>query len=356
VLHDRLILLLQTSVVPVTNAMLRSEFSANADFLNITKVINHLLTRKRIVMFQDSAQNLTYELQSEEMAGKLARLTKEEQQVLQEVRKGKNHGVWIRDLRYNTRLQKNRIEKILKKLIIAGLIKSVKSIASMNRRLYMLKDVVPSRDISGGPWYTDSEFDADFISSLRSAIEQILRMSAHAARAGGGGAGKSGKTGGAGGGANGGTLLLMSTVDLHQKLSQVGVMNDDVELTVDHIQEIVDTLVYDAIIEEVDPQTGYPLSLHATTTGRGKVYRMVQQVTRYNWTNEFGQSYAVDSDYRNAFGRGRMTPGCSCGCGKTSGCGIASLSTESYLYQQARVRQAANIDAENAKVVVHVED
>ena len=80
------------------------------------------------------------------------------------------------------------------------------------------------------------------------------------------------------------------------------------------------------------------------------------QVTRYNWTNEFGQSYAVDSDYRNAFGRGKMTPGCSCGCGKKSGCGIASLSTEAYLFQkQARLRQAA-INAANAKAVVNVDD
>ena len=136
------------------------------------------------------------------------------------------------------------------------------------------------------------------------------------------------------GGSGSASVLLMSTVDIHKKLSQVGVMNDDVKLTVDHIQEIVDTLVYDAIIEEVDPETGYPQTLHATTTGKGKLYRMVQQVTRYNWTNEFGQSYAVDSDYQNAFGRGRMAPGCSCGCGKTSGCGIASLSTMAYLHQK----------------------
>ena len=330
-LHDRLIHLLETSA-PVTNEKLRLEFSNNKDFMNITKVINHLLTAKRIVMFQDANKNLTYELQSKEMAEKLSRLSKEEQQVLQEVRKGKNHGVWIRDLRYNTRLQKNRIEKILKKLTITGLIKSVKSIASMNRRLYMLKDIEPSRDISGGPWYTDSEFDADFINSLRSAIEQILRMSTQ------------------GSGAESGNVLLMSTVDLHKKLSQVGVMNEDVKLTVNHIQEIVDTLVYDAIIEEVDPKTGYPLTLHASTTGTGRFYRMVHQVTRYSWTNEFGQSYAVDSDYRNAFGRGKMTPGCSCGCGKSSGCGIASLSTEAYSIQKRRRLEEAKMAAARAEM------
>ena len=261
-------------------------------------------------MFQDAEKRLTYELQSEEMASKLARLTKEEQQVLQEVRKGKNHGVWIRDLRYNTRLQKNRIEKILKKLTIAGLIKSVKSIASMNRRLYMLKDIEPSRDISGGPWYTDSEFDADFINSLRSAIEQILRMSTQGADLDG--EDESGGSGSA-------SVLLMSTVDIHKKLSQVGVMNDDVKLTVDHIQEIVDTLVYDAIIEEVDPETGYPQTLHATTTGKGKLYRMVQQVTRYNWTNEFGQSYAVDSTIKMRSVAGGWHPAAAVGAGRLVG-------------------------------------
>ena len=281
--------------------------------------LNNLLRTNRVCMYQGANDLLEYELQSQELANKLTGLDTEELQVLQEVRKGKNHGVWIRDLRYNTRLQKNRIEKILKKLTIVGLIKSVKSIASMNRRLYMLKDTVPAREISGGPWYTDSEFDEGFIGSLRTAIGQLI------------------KTNDSTQGQGDDTWSYMSTADIHKKLIAFNLT--ETQLTVEHIQEIVNTLVYDGQVVRVNA-AGMAESLNATLTSDTKCrasskkhmfYKMVTHPAAVNsWTNKYGQSYAQDSDYTDAFGRGKMILFCKCGCGVSSGCGIASLSTEAY--------------------------
>jgi predicted transcriptional regulator len=296
----------------------RSLYGKDTDMWNahLAQSLNNLLRVNRVGMYQNG-NVLEYELQSRDLAKKLTGLTTEELQVLQEVRKGKNHGVWIRDLRYNTRLQKNRIEKILKKLTIVGLIKSVKSIASMNRRLYMLKDTVPAREISGGPWYTDSEFDEGFIGSLRTAIEQLIK-------------GNDSKR-------NHGTdadWAYMSTADIHKQL--VAFNLTETHLTVDHIQEIVNTLVYDGQVMEVN-KNGTSHSLNATLgdersqSNRKRFYKMVAHPSAVNsWTNKYGQSYAQDSDYTDGFGRGKMILFCKCGCGMSSGCGIASLSTEAY--------------------------
>ena len=212
---------------------------------NITQVINNLLRNNRIAMYQGLNNTVEYELQSQELADKLTGLTTEELQVLQEVRKGTNHGVWIRDLRYNTRLQKNRIEKILKRLTIVGLIKSVKSVASMNRRLYMLKDTVPSREISGGPWYTDSEFDEGFIGSLRTAIEQLIKGNDSKRTSNIGNIKGKAKTNNA---ADESNWSYMSTSDIHKQL--VAFNLTETHLTADHIQEIVNTLVYDGQVME----------------------------------------------------------------------------------------------------------
>jgi len=73
-------------------------------------------------------------------------------------------------------------------------------------------------------------------------------------------------------------------------------------------------------------------SLNATLkSGTNKFYKMVTHPAAVNsWTNKYGQSYAQESDYTDAFGRGKMILFCKCGCGNSSGCGIASLSTEAY--------------------------
>ena len=316
-LETKMIALMQKGKVDqdIMEDNLKSFFSSDQTWqVTLGQVLNNLLRSNRVVVFK-IGESLEYELQSTELAQKLSGLSTEELQVLQEVRKGKNRGVWIRDLRYNTRLQKNRIEKILKRLTIVGLIKSVKSIASMNRRLYMLKDTVPAREISGGPWYTDSEFDEGFIGSLRTAIEQLIK--ANDARQ---------KDGGS-------KWSYMSTLNIHEQL--VAHNLTETHLTADHIQEIVNTLVYDGQLIEVDAH-GFAKKLNAIlgndkSASKNRYYKLVTHTAAINsWTNKYGQSYAQDSDYINAFGRGKMILFCKCGCGMSSGCGIASLSTEGY--------------------------
>jgi len=34
----------------------------------------------------------------------------------------------------------------------------------------MLFDLVPAKDITGGPWYTDQEFDVEFVETIRAYI------------------------------------------------------------------------------------------------------------------------------------------------------------------------------------------
>jgi hypothetical protein len=47
---------------------------------------------------------------------------------------------------------------------------------SKNRKVYMLYEIEPSREITGGAWYTEQEFDAEFIGVLREAVKKFVEQ------------------------------------------------------------------------------------------------------------------------------------------------------------------------------------
>jgi DNA-directed RNA polymerase III subunit RPC6 len=40
----------------------------------------------------------------------------------------------------------------------------------------MLYEIEPSREITGGAWYTEQEFDAEFIGVLREAVKKFVEQ------------------------------------------------------------------------------------------------------------------------------------------------------------------------------------
>eukprot|EP00976_Prorocentrum_cordatum_P114481 1195854-Prorocentrum_minimum.AAC.7 len=71
------------------------------------------------------------------------------------------------------------MSKVLKTLEMRKLIKAVKSVASKNRKVYMLYELEPSKELTGGAWYTEQEFDAEFIQVLR---DHCLKFVMHKGR------------------------------------------------------------------------------------------------------------------------------------------------------------------------------
>jgi DNA-directed RNA polymerase III subunit RPC6 len=62
------------------------------------------------------------------------------------------------------------LTKTLKILEQRLLIKSVRSVVSKSKKLYVLYDVVPAKSVTGGPWYSDQEFDHEFVAALSDFI------------------------------------------------------------------------------------------------------------------------------------------------------------------------------------------
>ncbi len=84
-------------------------------------------------------------------------------------------GIWTRDIKMATNIPQQTLTKSLKILEQRSLVKSVRSVVSKSKKLYMLYDVMPAKEITGGPWYSDQEFDHEFVNELGSFVVQMVK-------------------------------------------------------------------------------------------------------------------------------------------------------------------------------------
>jgi hypothetical protein len=61
-------------------------------------------------------------------------------------------GVWTKDLKIRTNLGQQQLSKIFKALEARGLIKSIKAVTNPTRKLVMLAELEPSKEVTGGAW------------------------------------------------------------------------------------------------------------------------------------------------------------------------------------------------------------
>jgi DNA-directed RNA polymerase III subunit RPC6 len=79
---------------------------------------------------------------------------------------------------------------------------------------------MPAKEITGGPWYTDQEFDHEFVAALSSFILQFIQSQ---------------------------KMVDAPTINIRVKKSGIST----VELTLDELELVLQTLIYDGKIEEV---------------------------------------------------------------------------------------------------------
>lgn len=168
-----------------------------------------------------------YTLVSDEVAKKHEGLDVQAKLVLQIIEKAGSKGIWKRDIKFQTNIQQQSLDKIYKKLEQRCLIKRVKSINAKNKVLFMLYELTPSIEITGGVWYSSLEFDHAFISELRKFIIHCVRK------------------------INGGRGASIS--EIKRKLDQAEASK--VELSYDDVELLVNTLVYDLKFEKVSTET-----------------------------------------------------------------------------------------------------
>lgn len=122
-----------------------------------------------------------------------------------------------------TNLQPPALNKIFKSLESRRLIKQVKSIAAKAKKLYMLYELTPSTELTGGVWYSDLEFDHGFITESRTFLMHCVRK------------------------LNKGQGVTLK--EILAKMDQARISR--VNLGLNDVKQLMQTLVYDHAVEEV---------------------------------------------------------------------------------------------------------
>jgi DNA-directed RNA polymerase III subunit RPC6 len=204
----------------LTNSQLKAVFQER--YKSLAPIFNALYKEGRLTISEDDSGQNVYKLVSEELAVKFAGLGKEERMVYQIIEVSGDQGKWIKNIKIESGIVKQTLDKIIETLEKRKLIKPVKAVKSAKKKLYMLYDLQPAKDVTGGPWYTDLEFDHQFISELRTFIMVCVKNF---------NAGKG--------------VTLKEIVD---KMRKVKVSR--VELGLKDVQQLLQTLAFDYMIEQ----------------------------------------------------------------------------------------------------------
>ncbi|CAH1791664.1 unnamed protein product [Owenia fusiformis] len=243
------------SVKGVTDQQLQTLIPNISPTQRVTAV-NKLLQNGKIDLMKSGSQ-LVYKVKDPDSTSKVKGGDNQEKLVYQIIEESGNKGIWIRDIRWKSNLLLTQVNKILKSLESKKLIKAVKSVAASKKKVYMLFNLEPDRSVTGGAWYSDQDFEAEFVDILNQQcfkfLEQRLELAADmnvdpAARM---------------------NKAYATSLDITKYISELGISK--VELSVEDIETILNTLIYDGKVEH---------TIMATATGQKKLYRAMRQITQ----------------------------------------------------------------------------
>ena len=161
----------------------------------------------------------------------------EERIIYNIIEEGGNTGIWIREIRGKSNLIMTQLNKILKNLETRKLIKAVKSVNASKKKVYMLYNLEPDRSVTGGAWYQDSDFEAEFVDVLNQQCLRFLQMRREAAKK-----------------LREGPIAvqmkaLCTVTEVHGFISELGISK--IKLDEEDLETILKTVVYDGKAQRV---------------------------------------------------------------------------------------------------------
>ncbi|XP_054814891.1 uncharacterized protein LOC129315312 [Prosopis cineraria] len=96
-------------------------------------------------------------------------LTDAERVLYNVIRSRKDMGIWSKDMKRETNLPDNVVKKALGSLQLKQLIKEVVNCQNKAKKHYMASEFEPSKEITGGDWYSNGSLDVGFIDCVKAA-------------------------------------------------------------------------------------------------------------------------------------------------------------------------------------------
>ncbi|KFH43334.1 DNA-directed RNA polymerase III subunit-like protein [Hapsidospora chrysogenum ATCC 11550] len=159
----------------------------NKDKGLLLQVIQALSNDKLFVTFREASGQVCWKWRDEQEAHKYKQCANDEQAMVYSlVDDAGGDGVWSQTLQRRLNMNDTVLKNALKQLQIKGLIAPFKNVEHPNKKMYIKASIQPSDRATGGPWYTDQNFDEAFIEDLQKVIYDFIKkqssyVSRHAA-------------------------------------------------------------------------------------------------------------------------------------------------------------------------------
>ncbi|KAK1936375.1 RNA polymerase rpc34 subunit containing protein [Babesia divergens] len=151
------------------NSIQHGLVSNSLDFLNFLK----LLQGSRQYSFHQDANGKKYvKLRDKASQDQVSRLQDIEYAVYCAIETAGNRGIWTADIKKICEITLTRSLKIL--LEQHGLVKQVTNVHQKSRKLYMLFNVKPARELTGGSFYLNGEFNEMLVEHIQEQVGSFL--------------------------------------------------------------------------------------------------------------------------------------------------------------------------------------
>ena len=128
----------------------------------------------RIEVHKHATEGVIFVPVSEEVAVRFQDLSEEHKTVYKIISDASTQGIWAKDLSSKSKIPAGTLSRLTKTLEHRRLIKQITPAQYRSRKVWMLYELEPATELSGGSWYKDGQIDSELIQRLRSSTLEYI--------------------------------------------------------------------------------------------------------------------------------------------------------------------------------------
>ncbi|KAI9197325.1 RNA polymerase Rpc34 [Polychytrium aggregatum] len=132
------------------------------------------LSSKKYVDLMSIGKETGFKARNDDEISKLTGMDQQEYIVYNLIKGVGDKGIWIKDIERKSKVHTQHLQAIIKSLERRQMIKNVKSIKYPTRKTYMLYELEASSEVTGGLWYTDQEYDEEFVEAISQQCYKMI--------------------------------------------------------------------------------------------------------------------------------------------------------------------------------------